>query len=76
MLTLIPNNGNRLPNRAYCLSNRPQYSTASMDLTRFQDTTHAHDLTQGLSRVVMVRKMEQRIFINSSRNGQVRKNRI
>ncbi|XKL65869.1 hypothetical protein PGB90_009289 [Kerria lacca] len=49
---------------------RPQYSTASMDLTRFQDTTHAHDLTQGLSRVVMVRKMEQRIFINSSRNGQ------
>ncbi|XP_065217804.1 uncharacterized protein LOC135843721 isoform X2 [Planococcus citri] len=49
---------------------RPQYPTASMDLTRFQDSTHTHDLTQGLSRVVMVRKMEQRIFVNSCKSGR------
>lgn len=71
MLSVIPNCGNRVPNRPSYCSNRGQYSTTSMDLTRFQDTTHAHDLTQGLSRVVMVRKMERRIFINSPKNGQV-----
>lgn len=49
---------------------RSQYPTASMDLTKFHNTGHTHDAAQGLSRVVMVRKMEQRIFVNSSKTGE------
>jgi hypothetical protein len=42
-----------------------------MDLNRIPSTTHGHEFHNGLSRVVMVRKTEQRTFA-SGKNGEVR----
>ena len=47
------------------------YPSASMDLTKFHDSAHAHDFQQPLSRIVMVRKMEQRTYVAASKQGQV-----
>jgi hypothetical protein len=41
-----------------------------MDLNRIPSTTHGHEFHSGLSRVVMVRKTEQRTFA-SGKNGEV-----
>ncbi|KAF4524853.1 hypothetical protein B566_EDAN018570 [Ephemera danica] len=38
---------------------------AEMDLSRLPPSTHGHDFHCGLSRVVMVRKTEQRTFVQA-----------
>ncbi|XP_021917536.1 protein PRY1-like isoform X2 [Zootermopsis nevadensis] len=44
-------------------------TAAIMDLNRIPSTTHGHEFHTGLSRVVMVRKTEQRTFA-SGKNGE------
>jgi hypothetical protein len=57
-----------LPGRASVI--RPSPTAAIMDLNRIPSTTHGHEFHNGLSRVVMVRKTEQRTFA-SGKNGEV-----
>ncbi|KAJ4438700.1 hypothetical protein ANN_14647 [Periplaneta americana] len=49
---------------------RPSPTAAIMDLNRIPSTTHGHEFHNGLSRVVMVRKTEQRTFA-SGKTGEV-----
>jgi hypothetical protein len=46
-----------------------------MDLNRIPSTAHGHEFHSGLSRVVMVRKTEQRTFA-SGKTGEVSKNTV
>lgn len=48
---------------------RPSPTAAIMDLNRIPSTTHGHEFHNGLSRVVMVRKTEQRTFA-SGKTGE------
>ncbi|GLH15865.1 Venom allergen 5 [Gryllus bimaculatus] len=56
--------------RARCLAHRSCVRfNGLMDLNRIPSSTHGHDFHSGQSRVVMVRKTEQRTFA-SARNGE------
>ena len=57
-----------LPGRSSVV--RPLPTSAIMDLNRIPSTTHGHEFHSGLSRVVMVRKTEQRTFA-SGKDGEV-----
>ncbi|PSN37032.1 hypothetical protein C0J52_17650 [Blattella germanica] len=59
-----------LPSRSSVVRTTP--TAAIMDLNRIPSTTHGHEFHNGLSRVVMVRKTEQRTFA-SGKGGEVPK---